>query len=93
MREKTVILAEHDLAMLDYLSDQVCIIYGEPGVYGIVSHPYGVKVGINVYLNGYIPDENMRFRPYAIRFHVKPPKEVKVVESLAIRWEKMEKKV
>jgi ATP-binding cassette subfamily E protein 1 len=90
--EKTVILAEHDLAMLDYLSDQVCIIYGEPGVYGIVSHPYGVKIGINVYLNGYIPDENMRFRPYVIRFHVKPPKEVKVVESLAISWEKMEKR-
>ncbi|MEM3521467.1 MAG: ribosome biogenesis/translation initiation ATPase RLI, partial [Candidatus Bathyarchaeia archaeon] len=90
--EKTVILAEHDLAMLDYLSDQVCIIYGEPGVYGVVSHPYGVKVGINIYLNGYIPDENMRFRPYAIRFHVKPPKEAKDIESPAISWKKMEKR-
>ncbi|MEM3060988.1 MAG: ribosome biogenesis/translation initiation ATPase RLI [Candidatus Bathyarchaeia archaeon] len=89
--EKTVILTEHDLAMLDYLSDQVCIIYGEPGVYGIVSHPYGVKGGINVYLNGYIPDENMRFRAYSIRFHLKPPGEVKAIESPAITWEKMEK--
>ncbi|MEM3516724.1 MAG: ribosome biogenesis/translation initiation ATPase RLI [Candidatus Bathyarchaeia archaeon] len=71
--EKIVLIAEHDLAMLDYLSDQVCILYGEPGVYGIVSHPHGVRVGINIYLNGFIPDENMRFRSEAIRFHVKPP--------------------
>jgi len=90
--EKTIILAEHDLAMLDYLSDQVCIIYGEPGVYGIVSHPYGVKIGINVYLNGYIPDENMRFRAYAIRFHVKPPREAKEIETQAINWGRMEKR-
>ncbi|MEM4650056.1 MAG: ribosome biogenesis/translation initiation ATPase RLI, partial [Candidatus Bathyarchaeia archaeon] len=47
--EKIVLIAEHDLAMLDYLSDQVCILYGEPGVYGIVSHPHGVRVGINIY--------------------------------------------
>jgi ATP-binding cassette subfamily E protein 1 len=71
---KIVLLAEHDLAMLDYLSDQVCILYGEPGVYGVVSHPHGVRVGINIYLNGFIPDENMRFRNEAIKFHVKPPR-------------------
>jgi len=50
--EKTVIVVEHDLAILDYLSDYVSILYGEPGVYGVVSHPQGVRVGINIYLNG-----------------------------------------
>jgi ATP-binding cassette subfamily E protein 1 len=47
--EKSVIVVEHDLALLDYLSDYVHILYGQPGVYGICSVPYGVRVGINSY--------------------------------------------
>jgi ATP-binding cassette subfamily E protein 1 len=70
---KTVIVAEHDLAIIDYLSDQICIFYGEPGVYGIISNVHGVRTGINIYLQGYIPDENVRFRKEAIIFHEKPP--------------------
>ncbi|MEM2386082.1 MAG: ribosome biogenesis/translation initiation ATPase RLI, partial [Candidatus Bathyarchaeia archaeon] len=69
---KIVIVAEHDLAIIDYLSDQICIFYGEAGVYGIVSHVHGVRTGINIYLQGYIPDENVRFRKEAIIFHEKP---------------------
>jgi len=72
---KTIIVVEHDLAMLDYLSDYVSVIYGEPGVYGIISHPQGVRVGINIYLNGYIKDENVRFREESIVFHERPPQE------------------
>lgn len=74
-KNKTIIVVEHDLAILDYLSDYVSILYGQPGVYGIVSHPQGVRVGINIYLNGYIKDENMRFREEAIIFHERPPQE------------------
>lgn len=74
-RNKTVIVVEHDLAILDYLSDYVSILYGQPGVYGIVSHPQGVRVGINIYLNGYIKDENVRFREAPIVFHERPPQE------------------
>ncbi|MBY8989363.1 MAG: ribosome biogenesis/translation initiation ATPase RLI [Candidatus Lokiarchaeota archaeon] len=72
---KTIIVVEHDLAILDYLSDYVSILYGEPGVYGIISHPQGVRVGINIYLNGYIKDENVRFRDDPIIFHERPPQE------------------
>ncbi len=72
---KTIIVVEHDLAILDYLSDYVSILYGQPGVYGIVSHPQGVRVGINIYLNGYIKDENVRFREEPITFHERPPQE------------------
>ncbi len=72
---KTVIVVEHDLAILDYLSDYVSVLYGEPGVYGIISHPQGVRVGINIYLNGYIKDENVRFREDPIVFHERPPQE------------------
>ncbi|TFG08742.1 MAG: ribosome biogenesis/translation initiation ATPase RLI [Promethearchaeota archaeon] len=73
--DKTIVVVEHDLAILDYLSDYVSLFYGEPGVYGIISHPQGVRVGINIYLNGYIKDENVRFREEQIKFHERPPLE------------------
>ena len=90
---KTVLLAEHDLAMLDYLSDQVCVLYGEPGVYGIVSHVHGVRVGINIYLDGFVPDENMRFRDEPIRFHAKPPRDFAPADSWQLEWPRMSKKL
>ncbi|MFX0107598.1 MAG: ribosome biogenesis/translation initiation ATPase RLI [Candidatus Hodarchaeota archaeon] len=65
---KTVVVVEHDLSILDYVSDLVCMFYGTPGAYGIVSHPHGTRVGVNIFLDGYIPDENMRFRDTAISF-------------------------
>jgi ATP-binding cassette subfamily E protein 1 len=88
---KTVVVAEHDLAIIDYLSDQICIFYGTPGVYGVVSHVHGVRVGINVYLQGYIPDENMRFRKEPIAFHVKPPSLGRGTGQVLARWESMKK--
>ena len=89
--EKTVIVAEHDLAIIDYLSDQICIFYGEPGVYGIVSHVHGVRTGINIYLQGYIRDENVRFRKEAIMFHEKPPTVSFVVGETLLKWKQMKK--
>jgi len=89
--EKTVIIAEHDLAIIDYLSDQICIFYGEPGVYGIVSHVHGVRTGINIYLQGYIRDENVRFRKEAIMFHEKPPTVSFVVGETLLKWKQVEK--
>lgn len=89
---KTIIVAEHDLAIIDYLSDQICIFYGVPGVYGIVSHTHSVRVGINIYLQGYIPDENMRFRREPILFHVKPPTPGLTGGETLLKWDQMEKK-
>lgn len=89
--EKTVIVAEHDLAILDYLSDQVCMFYGAPGVYGIVSHVHGVRVGINIYLQGFIPDENVRFRDEPIAFHVKPPTLGLAAGEIMLNWNKLRK--
>jgi ATP-binding cassette subfamily E protein 1 len=88
---KTVIVAEHDLAILDYLSDQVCIFYGEPGVYGIVSNVHGVRTGINIYLQGYIADENVRFRKEAIIFHEKPPTVSFSAGEKLLQWTEMTK--
>jgi len=55
-------VVEHDLAVLDYLSDLVCVLYGVPGAYGVVTMPFGVREGINIFLDGFVPTENMRFR-------------------------------
>ena len=89
--QKTIIVAEHDLAIIDYLSDQICLFYGEPGVYGVVSHVHGVRTGINIYLQGYIPDENIMFRKESIVFHEKPPTAGTNLGDALLKWDSMKK--
>ncbi|AQZ09237.1 RLI1 (YDR091C) [Zygosaccharomyces parabailii] len=67
---KYVISVEHDLSVLDYLSDFVCILYGVPSVYGVVTLPASVREGINIFLDGHIPAENMRFRTEQLQFRL-----------------------
>ncbi len=73
--QKPVMVVEHDLAVLDYLSDYIFVIFGTPGVFGVVSKIKGVREGINQFLEGFLREENMRIRDKAIRFDVRPPKE------------------
>jgi len=68
--DKYIIVVEHDLAVLDYLSDFICVLYGVPGAYGVVTMPYGVREGINIFLDGFIPTENLRFREESLTFKV-----------------------
>ncbi len=65
---KSVMVVEHDLTQLDYLSDFIDVLYGEPAAYGIVSKVLSTKVGINVFLDGYLPNENVRFRDKKFTF-------------------------
>lgn len=65
-----IIVVEHDLAVLDYLSDFVCCLYGKPGVYGVITLPYSVREGINIFLEGYIPTENLKFRNESLTFKI-----------------------
>ncbi|HXG07752.1 MAG TPA: ribosome biogenesis/translation initiation ATPase RLI, partial [Nitrososphaera sp.] len=67
---KSVMVVEHDMTLLDYLSDYVHILYGEPSAYSIVSGAQSTKVGINNFLEGFLPAENVRFRDKAFRFDV-----------------------
>jgi ATP-binding cassette subfamily E protein 1 len=90
--QKTIIVAEHDLAIIDYLSDQICLFYGDPGVYGVVSHVHGVRTGINIYLQGYIPDENILFRKESVIFHEKPPSISAGAGEILLAWDHFEKK-
>lgn len=68
--QKYVIIVEHDLAVLDYLSDFICCMYGKPGAYGVVTLPFSVREGINIFLAGFVPTENLRFRDEALTFKV-----------------------
>lgn len=70
---KSVLVIEHDLATLDALSDNIHILYGQPGGYGVVSGNKGVRVGINAYINGFLQEENIRIRKQAIEFSIRPP--------------------
>lgn len=65
-----VIVVEHDLSVLDYLSDFVCCLYGVPGAYGVVTMPFSVREGINIFLDGFVPTENLRFRETSLVFKV-----------------------
>ena len=65
---KAVMVVEHDLAILDYLSEYVHVFFGENGAFGVVSRLKGVRNGINEYLDGYLSEENIRIREYSIKF-------------------------
>ncbi len=89
-KEKTVMVVEHDLATLDFMADQIHIFYGVPGAYGIVSKPYGVRVGINTFLEGYVKEDNVRIRSEPIKFAVMSPTKEKDKHVL-IKFTKIEK--
>lgn len=89
--KKTVILVEHDLAVLDYLSDYVTTFYGIPASYGIVSQPYTEKEGINVFLDGFIPSENMRFRDYSIKIEKSSVREKRIVSDALLSYNELTK--
>ncbi len=71
---KSVVVVEHDLALMDYLADRAHLVYGEEAAFGVISHPLPMRSAINTYLTGYLRDENVRFRSEAIRFTAHPPK-------------------
>ena len=87
-----VLVVEHDLIILDYMTDLVHIMYGKEGCYGIVSQPKVTRVGINVYLEGYLKEENVRFRPYKIEFTKKPPIQTKK-DMILTSWQRFKKKI
>lgn len=71
-----IIVVEHDLSVLDYLSDYVCVLYGQPAVYGVVTLPHSVREGINIFLDGHIPTENLRFREESLTFRIAEAQDV-----------------
>jgi ATP-binding cassette, sub-family E, member 1 len=89
---KSVMVVEHDLTLLDYLSDFIEILYGEPAAYGIVANMLSTKVGINVFLDGYLPNENVRFRDAAFKFDASTSTDEFVTIENIINYPNLEKK-
>jgi len=88
---KSVLVVEHDIAFLDYVTNYVQIIYGEPGAYGIVSGLYASRTGINALLDGYLPQENIRFRDHAVSFGQKAAGETVESEEVVAKYTKLTK--
>ena len=70
IREKKdyVFVVEHDLAIADLVSDHGAVLYGKVGCYGVITKLFSIKQCINVFLNGFVPTENMKFRNEALKF-------------------------
>ena len=81
-KDRAVMVVEHDLALLDLLAENVHLIYGVPGAYGVITRTKGVRVGINQYLRGNLPEENVRFRDTSINFEIHAPRIEKDIPSL-----------
>ncbi len=90
--ETAVMVIEHDLIILDYMTDLLHIMYGVEAAYGIVSHPHVTRKGMNVYLSGFLTDENIRFRDKPIKFEARPPKAMDISVNL-VSWEGISKKL
>ena len=90
---KSVMVVEHDLTLLDFLSDYIEVLYGEPSAYGIVSNILSTKIGINVFLDGYLPNENVRFRDKKFSFDVSSSStDIFQEDSEIVSYPKLEKK-
>ena len=88
----SVMVIEHDLIILDYMTDLLNIMYGQEGAYGIVSGVKNSREGINAFLEGFLKEENIRFRSHPIKFEKVQERQVGVVEKLT-SWNKLSKKL
>jgi ATP-binding cassette, sub-family E, member 1 len=89
---KSVMVVEHDLTVLDYLSDYIEVLYGVPAAYGIVSTVLSTKVGINVFLDGYLPAENVRFRDKKFTFDASTSGDEVLESDTIVSYPKLGKK-
>jgi ATP-binding cassette, sub-family E, member 1 len=88
----SVIVVEHDLIIFDYMSDMAHIMYGSEDVYGSVSGLKPTKNAINVYLGGYLKEENMRFRDKKVKFEIRKTFSNKKEDEL-VSWKGINKKL
>ncbi len=88
---KIVMVVEHDLALLDKIADQINLVYGSPGAYGVITKEKSTNKAINAFLSGYLREENVRIRPTSIDFNVKSSKRTTVTTKIT-SWTNLEKK-
>ncbi len=90
--EVATIVIEHDLIIFDYMADLANIMYGNEGAFGIVSGVKSAREGVNAFLDGYLKEENVRFRDHAIKYEKTP--DVKSSSRVELTsWGKLGKKL
>ena len=87
-----VVVVEHDLVILDFMTDLVHVMYGEAATYGIVTQAKAGRNAINAYLSGFLREENVRFRNHEIKFSERPPERILKDEPL-VEWSGVRKKL
>ncbi len=89
---KRVIVIEHDLAVLDVLADLVHIVYGKKGAFGIFTPARTTRQAINTYLDGFLPEQNVRIRDKPIKF-LNHSDRVSEIGSEVVSWGGLTKKL
>ena len=94
-KQSYVFIVDHDIMFLDYVADLIVIVYGIPGVYGYFSNPYAAKTGIDNYLKGFLPAENMKIRDEVITFRLHDARdEVAILNEVEIiSWSQIHKRL
>jgi ATP-binding cassette subfamily E protein 1 len=88
--DRSMLVVEHDLAILDLLADTIHVAYGTPGAFGVITPPKSTKSGVNEYLDGFLENENMRIRQSAIEFEEHAPRSVSAGD-VAVEYPALEK--
>lgn len=89
----SVMVIEHDLILLDYLSDKIHLLFGSPGAFGVVSSVRNTREGINEFLDGFSRSDNYRFRSFPIEFQSSTMRHHNVHKSILVSWPLLEKKL
>ncbi|MCH1422740.1 MAG: ribosome biogenesis/translation initiation ATPase RLI [Candidatus Poseidoniaceae archaeon] len=89
---KRVIVIEHDLAVLDVLADLVHIVYGKKGAFGIFTPARTTRQAINTYLDGFLPEQNVRIREKPIKF-LNHSDRISEIGSEVVSWGGITKKL
>ncbi|PIU21625.1 MAG: ribosome biogenesis/translation initiation ATPase RLI [Candidatus Diapherotrites archaeon CG08_land_8_20_14_0_20_34_12] len=90
-KDSSIMVVEHDLAVLDYLSDYIHILFGEQAAYGVVSDTRSVRNGINEYLDGFLKTENIRIRDKSLSFNMGAAYRA-VSKDILLEYPELEKK-
>src|SRR3989344_2557768 len=90
--EKAILAIEHDLIILDYMTDLINIMYGQEGAFGVVSGVKSAREGINAFLDGYLKEENVRFRDRPLKFD-KTQDARKILPRSLISWDNLQKQL
>ncbi len=90
--QTSIMVIEHDLIILDFMTDLINIMYGQEAAYGIVSGLKSSREGINSFLEGFLKEENIRFRSYPIKF-ARTQDKIKRKPEVLISWDKLSKQL